>query len=56
MAERLLNVYVYKNKLKVKRIPILFVVDENKIDNHFFRQFYNRMKFQLSFFFQKNWF
>ncbi len=56
MAERLLNVYVYKNKLRVKRIPVLFVVDENKIDNHFFRLFYNRMKFQLSFFFQKNWF
>lgn len=34
LAERLLNVYVYHNKLKIKEVPIVFIDDNNNQKKH----------------------
>lgn len=51
MSERLLNVYVYKNNLKVKEVPIVFIDDNEIVEENFMKNvlkdFRNYIKFKL---------
>jgi hypothetical protein len=53
MAERLLNVYVSKNKLKVKYYPIIILDDKNEKCSLFISIIFN-LKFRLSFLFNRS--
>jgi hypothetical protein len=53
IAERLLNVYVKKEKMKVKYLPVLWITES--LQSSDLRLFVHRLKCRLSYFFQKKW-
>jgi hypothetical protein len=55
VAERLLNVYVQKEKMKIKYLPIYLVTDGRK-DISILRYCALHLRNNLSFFFQRKWF
>jgi hypothetical protein len=51
IAERLLNVYVRKEKMKIKYFPVYWITDAHQ--NSVVHEFFFNIKYNLSFFFQR---